>query len=242
MMARQKIVRLFIVLAVFALETPAALAAAAANQWQTHATIRAAAQSYMDAFIQNQHAGRSEVRLGSLDPRLRLKSCKQPLEASLPQGGRTIGNTTVSVRCPDEGGWSIYVSARVNVYGPVLITRQPLARGATVIDSDLELVERNLATLPHGYYSDSTPVAGMLAKRTIAAAAVITPQMLQAPKLIKRGERVTLVAETGPLKVRMTGHAMSDGVSGQLIGVRADGSKRVVDGIVVSRGVVKVTL
>jgi flagella basal body P-ring formation protein FlgA len=212
------------------------------TQWQSHADIRGTAQSFMDAFISSQHQGRSTVKLGLLDSRLRLKACSSPLEAFMPPGGRVMGNTTVGVRCSDSGGWNIYVSARVDVFGPVLIARQPLARGTAVQDSDLELVERNLADLPYGYYSDSQPIAGMLAKRTIAGASVITPQMLQAPKLVKRGQRVTVIAESGALSIRSVGKALGDGKSGDTVRVRAEGSQRVVDGVVVSQGVIKVTL
>lgn len=224
------------------LSSPSLAAGSRAGQWQSHATIRSTAQSFLDAFANNQHHGRSEVRLGPLDPRLRLKACSQPLEAFMPPGGRTMGNTTVGVRCPDDGGWNIYVSARINVFAPVLVARQPIARGDTLQKNDLELVERNIASLPYGYYSESEAVTGMLAKRTISASTVITPQMLQAPKLVKRGQRVSVIAETGPLKIRTTGKALMDGKSGDLIRIEALGSGRVVDGIVVSRGVVKVTL
>ncbi len=219
-----------------------AFAASPATEWQDHAAIRHTAQTFLDAFASTQHDGRSEVRLGPLDPRLRVKSCDTPLEPFMPPGGRAMGNTTVGIRCADTDGWSIYVSARINVYGPVLIARQPLARGSVIQETDLELVERNLASLPYGYYVDSQPVTGMLAKRTIAAATVITPPMVQAPKLIRRGERVTVIAESGGLSIRTVGKALSDGKSGDPVQVQAEGSKRVVDGIVVSQGVVKVTL
>jgi len=241
-MQKSGIVHLFIGLVISTWQPLSALAADAATQWQGHAAIRSTAQSFMDAFISSQHQGRSTVKLGQLDSRLRLKVCTSPLEAFMPPGGRIMGNTTVGVRCPDDGGWNIYVSARVDVFGPVLIARQPLARGVAVQDSDLELVERNLANLPYGYYTDSQPIAGMLVKRTIAAATVITPQMLQAPKLVKRGQRVTVIAESGALNIRSVGKALGDGKAGDTISVRAEGSQRVVDGVVVSRGVIKVTL
>lgn len=214
----------------------------AAEQWQSHAAIRGTAHTFLMAFAEDQHEGRSEIKLGQLDPRLKLKTCNRALQAFMPPGGRVTGNTTIGVRCDDETGWNIYIPARIDVFGRVLIARQPLSRGSILQDTDVELVERNLANLPYGYYTDSQPLSGMLAKRTIAAATVITPGMVQAPNLIKRGERVTVIAETGSLKIRTVGKALSDGKSGDLIRVESEASKRVVDGIVVSRGVVKVTL
>ena len=238
----KRIVGILVLLATFTGQPMKTLAADAAIAWQDHASIRVTAKSWLEAFVDGQHQGRSEVSLGNLDSRLRLKACSLPLEASLASGGRTLGNTTVSVRCPDTGGWNIYVSARIDVFGSVLAARQPLTRGSEVREQDLELVERNLGNLPYGYYSDPADISGMMAKRTINATTVITPQMLQAPRLVRRGERVTLVAETGGLQVRMAGQAMSDGTSGDLVRVRAQGSQRIVDGIVISPGVIKVTL
>ncbi len=229
-------------LAIMALHSAAAQAKQPATEWQDRAAIRTTAESYLQATIRGQHDGRTEIRLGQLDPRLRLKACHAPLESFMPSGSRSLGNTTVGVRCPDEGGWSIYVSAQIDVYGPVLVTRQPLTRGAVARSSDFEQVERNLGDLPYGYYTDMDAVTGMVAKRTITAATVITPQMLQAPKLVRRGEHVIVIAETGSLSIRSSGKALGDGTSGDLVRIKAAGSGRIVDGIVVSQGVVKVTL
>ena len=237
-----KFMSFFILLAMGTWHPVKSLAAPPANPWQDHAAIRSAAQSFLQAFINSQHEGRSQVKLDQLDPRLKVKACQAPLDAFLPPGGRVMGNTTVGVRCPDQGGWSIYVSARIDVFGPVLVARQPLARGARIEAADLELVERNLSNLPYGYYTDPQSVTGQLAKRTIAMSTVLTPPMLLEPNLVKRGERVTVIAETGPLKIRTSGKALSDGKSGELVRVRTEGSGRIVDGTIVSPGVIKVTL
>lgn len=211
-------------------------------QWQSHDSIRSTATAFLNDYAASAHAGRTEIQLGKLDPRLKLKACPEPLQGYMSPGSRDMGNTTVGVRCPAEGGWSIYVPAKIKVFGPVLVARHPLARGKTISRQDLELVERNLAVLPYGYFAEPGPVIGKLVKRTLAANSVLTPQMLQAPRLVKRGERVTLLGESGPLKVRMVGEALSDGGKGDLIRVRTDGSRRVIDGTVIAQGVIKVTL
>ncbi len=234
--------RFFILLTAAAVHSTAIHAGQPATAWQDRAAIRTTAESYLQAVVRAQHEGRTRIRLGQLDPRLRLKACHVPLESFTPPGSRMLGNTTVGVRCPETGGWSIYVSARIDVFGPVLVARQPLVRGTVAQASDFERVERNLANLPYGYYTDPEAVIGMIAKRPISIAAVVTPQMLQAPKLVRRGDRVVVIAESGSLKIRSSGKALGDGKSGDLIRVEAAGSRRIVDGIVVSRGVVKVTL
>jgi flagella basal body P-ring formation protein FlgA len=237
-----KMASFFIALAILAWQPAKTFADPAATRWQSHAAIRTTAQSFVDAFAASHHEGRTQIKLGQLDQRLRLKSCAMPLEAFMPDGGRVMGNTTIGIRCSDEGGWSIYVSAKIDVFGPVLVARQPIPRGTPLREGDLELVERNLSNLPYGYYSDPQPVVDQLAKRTIAAATVVTPSMLKAPKLVKRGELVSVIAETGVLKIRTRGKALGDGKAGDLVRVRTEGSRRVIDGVVMSAGVVKVTL
>ncbi len=215
--------------------------ATAATKWQSHASIKSTALAHLNKFATISNEGRTETRLGKLDSRLRLKSCDLPIEAYTPEGGRSMGNTTVGIRCPGDGGWSIYLSGRIQVFGKVFVALQPIARGTTISKKQIKLVEHELSKLPYGYYQDSGIVSGMIAKRTIPTSSVVTPHMVAAPKLVRRGERVTLVAENGTLKVRMTGKALSDGISGELVRVRADRSNRVIDGTVLSSGVIKVT-
>lgn len=232
----------FMILAISALHSPVIRAAQAATEWQDRAAIRATAESYLQALVREQRHARTEIHLGQLDPRLRLKACHMPLESYTPPGSRTAGNTTVGVRCPDEGGWNIYISARIDVFAPVLVARQPLVRGARVQASDLEYRERNLADLNYGYYTDTDTVTGMVVKRMVSATDVITPQVVEAPRLVRRGEQVIVEAESGNLSIRGSGKALSDGKSGDVIRIEAAGSRRIIDGIVVSQGVVKVTL
>jgi len=92
------------------------------------------------------------------------------------------------------------------------------------------------------YYRKPDNVIGMVLSRNISAGKVITPRLIQMPKLIKRGESVTLLAKTPYLAVRMKGKAMEDGTMGQLIKVRNISSNRVVEGIVAKASIVEVPM
>jgi flagellar basal body P-ring formation protein FlgA len=182
-----------------------------------------------------------EVRMGRLDPRLRLAACDGKLEAFLPPGAQGMGNTTVGVRCPAPS-WTLYLSAQVIVQGQVLVTTRPLARGERLTEEHVQLVERDLASLPRGYFDDPQPVLGQQARRHLAADTVLNPQLIEAPRLVRRGEEVTLVADSNGFAIRSRGQAMADGSSGEVIRVRSRDSKRIIEGRVLSAGVVKVTL
>ncbi|MEE9494037.1 MAG: flagellar basal body P-ring formation chaperone FlgA [Gammaproteobacteria bacterium] len=218
------------------------LASQQSVDWQSHSSIITTANAFLTEYLESMPDKKTEYALGKLDNRVKLKACPDPLEGYFPQEGRTSGNTTVGVRCTAGNGWSIYISAKIKVFSSILITTQPFVRGDRISSDDLTLVEKNISALPTGYYTDATHVAGMIARRSISANSILTPQMLKKPALVKRGESVTMMAESGPIKVRMTGEALSDGAKGDLIKIRTRGSKRIVDGTVMAKGVINVTL
>lgn len=180
------------------------------------------------------------VEASQLDPRLRLVACPQPLQAFLPVGARQLGNSSVGVRCP--GDWSVYVPVHVSALVEVIIASRPLQRGATLGAADLRHERRDLATLAYGYVLHSEQAVGKQLARSISEGTPLTPNLLTAPQWVKRGERVTVVAQVGGMEVRMNGEALTDGTEGALVRVRNLSSTRVVEGTVIAQGVIQVRL
>ena len=209
---------------------------------QAHDDIRAAAEAHVLEQVRASHGGRVEVEAARLDARLRLAPCGEPLEASLSAGAQLSGRTTVSVRCPGPKPWSLYVPVSIAAYGEVVVANRSMARGTLLSEDDLQVVEQDLAGLPFGYLTDTGEVDGTQLKRPVTAGTVLTPMMLEAPRLVRRGQRVTLLAQTGGIEIRMVGKALADGTSGERVRVRNLSSKRVVEGTVISPGVVQVAM
>lgn len=209
---------------------------------QSHDSIRTRAETYLREQAQTQHVGKIEVTIGTLDSRLRLTQCNGPLDAFMPEGARLQGNTTVGIRCPDADGWRIYVTGKVSVLADVLVVRESLARGSPVNESSVELVEQNISSLTRGYLDDPSQLEDKILKRAVSPGMVLTPNMLEVPRIIRRGDRVTLEASQGALAVRMQGEAVMDGRRGERIRVRSLSSKKIVEGVVTAPGVIKVTL
>jgi flagella basal body P-ring formation protein FlgA len=197
------------------------------------------------AFLEQQNEQSAippRVDVGALDPRLRLAACDRPLEAFVPQGGKLQGNVTVGVRCSGTKPWSIYVPARVQVYDYVIVAKRPLARGAVLGPDDLDVAERDVAALASGYWSRLEDVLGMTLKQNVRLGAPIGKTQVAPPRMVRRGERVQILAKGAAMDVRMEGEALQDGAKGEAIRVRNLSSRREIEAVISAPGVVEVRL
>ena len=199
-----------------------------------------AVRSYLVQQNGNSKAGQLKVAVTPPDPRLRLAACRTKLRVFTPPGQNTVGDTVVGVGCTDVSNpWSLYVQASVALIRPVLVARYPMSRGTALSSSDVALVNKDVARMTQGYLVDINKINGMLLKYSVTAGTVLRPALLRLPITIKRGDHVVLMAQGGGIQVKMAGIALTDGAVGDVIRVRNLSSHRVVQGTVVSAGVVQ---
>lgn len=211
------------------------------NPYQSLAEIRQTAETFV---LSQSHAvrGRIQVTSGELDRRLRLPACQQPLQAFLPPGGRLQGNTAIGISCPDAKPWKLYVPVRIRIIDRVLVARHHLPRGTRIRADDLVHEERDLAVLNAGYFTAKERLTGKILNQTVAAGKVISPYIIKNPKLVRRGQGVTILAISGSFEIRMKGEALMDGAAGEYIRVKNVKSRRIVEGEVIAAGLIKVPL
>lgn len=212
-----------------------------AEEYHSHDLVQQAAREFLTQ-LHREVAGKVRVEVGEPDSRLRLARCGTALEAFTAPGGRSIGNTTVGVRCSGPQAWSLYLSATVQVQTQVLVAARALPGGALLAAGDLKLAERDLTNLPAGYFSSPAQAVGKRLRYSIATGAALNPAMLSSPKLVRRGDQVTLVAGTPDFEVRANGMALTDGGAGEVVRVRNSLSKKEIEGVVTSTGIVQVRL
>ena len=180
--------------------------------------------------------------MGRIDPRLRLAPCDRQLEGFTRPGARDVGNVTVGIRCDGTSPWTIYIAATVKVLDMVLVLNHPVSRNQQLTEQDVRLEEHDIGRLRQGFMTDPRDVIGMLARVSLQADRVLVPSVLTLPKLVQRGQMVTLLAGTPGFEVRSSGKALEDGARGDLISVKNLSSNRTVEGMVVTVGVVQVSM
>lgn len=221
-----------------ALAMPGALAA---ERPQSHESIMAAIMSLIESDFRQRNED-FQVEPMKLDDRLRLPLCDRPLEAFFLPGQRESGFLSVGVRCVGSRPWTVYNKVRVKVYRHVVVLKKAVRHGAVLTEADLDLERRELGALRGRFFTSVEPVVNKPVKRSLAAGAVLSPDWITVPKMIRRGQKVIIQAESTHFAVKMSGEALSDGEVGQRIRVRNDQSARIVEGTVAGPGLVVIEL
>ncbi len=191
--------------------------------------------------IVQQKGQRVSYKVARVDPRLRLSDCEAPLSVDLGTA-KLLGRVTAKVECHGATPWSIYVPLTVQVFKKVVTLRAPATTGKLLQVQDLQLSEREVSSLTQGYFTQINQVSNKRLKRSVTMNGVITPRMIEEPKVVKKGDEVMIIATKGSLSVSSPGIALTDGRIGQQINVENRASKRVVRARVKKKGVVEVVI
>jgi len=207
-------------------------------------SVRSAAQQAAEQSMLagSDAAAGASIVVGQLDPRLRLPACDAPLEGFLPRSMQGRSNVTVGVRCAGATPWTVYVPVRVSAPRPVVVLARPVPRGAALTAQDIDVEMREAGGLGSGYFEDPAAVLGKVLTRPGSPGQVVVPTLVAGAVAVKRGQQVTLTANSGGILVRMEGTALADGSVGDRLKVKNNSSARVVEGTVLSDGSVEIGL
>lgn len=122
-----------------------------AASYQSHSSIRQAVESYLLEEL-TDNGNEVAVKMGKLDPRLRLKQCGGPIHVSLPGNSRRIGAVTVKVTCDVGASWAIYVQSEVEQFGQVMIAAKTLRRKDIISRGDIAQKRVSLGGIRGGVY------------------------------------------------------------------------------------------
>lgn len=179
-----------------------------------------------------------QIDIGYIDPNLNLAPCPTAPVIDPPSGSQRMGRVTAKVTC--NSAWSIYITANVKGLETVVVAGSAIPRDSQITKAQLVLKEQDISTLRQGFYTSPEEVVGSVAKRALLMDAVITPTVLTAPRLVNKGELVSIIASDGKVSVRAAGMALNEGALGDLIQVQNKTSKKIVYGRVNGPGSVAV--
>ena len=217
------------------------LASVSATELQSHQSIKEAVSQYIRE-LAGDSGNDMKIELGSLDNRLRLPQCAEPMETTLRGTGELIGRIAIAVSCSRPKRWKFYLGAIVRQFGNTVVAKQGIPRGTVLSRDDLQLEYIELTQLHRGYYQQIKHVEGMVAKRALVAGKPIGPSAVNQKQLVTRGDKITIRAIFAGVEVRMHGEALADGANGERISVKNLSSDRIINAVVTAQGIVSVVL
>lgn len=212
-----------------------------ASQFQALSDIRQAARTFATKQLAKRFKS-FDVEIGAIDARLRLAHCDAPLDGFLPSGSRLGGNSTIGIRCPGTRPWTLYVTARIHVYSTVVVTARPVAKGVVLQAADLRLEKRDLSRIIGTPFVTARQARGRKTKRALRLGVMLTDRALEANHLVRRGQKIVILAQSASVQVRAAGEALANGLEGDLIKVRNLLTHKVIYATIRAPGVVQVPL
>lgn len=184
---------------------------------------------------------RVQVRVGTLDARLRLAPCGA-VQPYLPAGTRLWGATRIGLRCADGvARWNVFLPIQVDVFGIALVAAAPLPAGAVLAADHLRSTEVNLAASPAAALTQQALAVGRTLARPLAAGDTVHATDLRARQWFAAGDTVRIVAAGAGWRISGEGQALAAGLEGQTVRVRTE-SGRIVSGLAVAERLIEVPL
>jgi len=189
-----------------------------------------ALQSHAERFLQTQTSSLpGKVTIQVKPPRSALPACAA-LDAFQPAGSRSIGKTTVGVRCLAPNPWTVYLPAQVRVIGQYVLTSQPLPANHVLTAADFTLREGDLGSLPADVVTDANTMLGYRTVSGLAAGAPLRNALLRPPLAVQQGQTTRLVLNGPGFSVQSEGQALANASRGDRVRVKTR-SGQVVSGV-----------
>lgn len=163
-----------------------------------------------------------------------VPACPQAVEIEATDT-RSPSRMRFTVRC--AGAWTQVFVVRASLSAQVLVATTPLAPGTPIALSDITLERRDLSAVPDAL-ADADRVVNKTSRRSLRSGEILRKRMLAEPVLVRRGDRVRVVAQREQVEVTIVGDALDTGGRGDLVRVRNGSTGQVLGTRVTGAGTV----
>lgn len=190
---------------------------------QLHERIQKDASSYLLSAIGDRHGDENlQVDIVPIDDRIQIPACPTGFNYHADPASLSQSYVSVRVSCGNND-WYLFTNARVSRTRTVVVTSGMLSPGTLLSAENLSFSEIDVNMLRHTSYEDMTQLIGARLKRRIRNGQPIQSNMLC---FVCKGDRITILAQAGGMRVKTAGIAKQDGVIGDNIQVVNASSKK----------------
>ncbi|TSA10904.1 MAG: flagella basal body P-ring formation protein FlgA [Deltaproteobacteria bacterium] len=161
-----------------------------------------------------------------------------------PPNGSYLGDTVLRVvfRVNGREVRKVRIFGHIDIYREVVCMTRSMRRHEVIREDDLCTARRNISRISDAAISNIREMVGKRLVSSVRAGEIMKQGMVELTPIIKKGDRVAIIADTEMLLIRARGEAMEGGAAGEMIRVRNSKSKKEVYARVIDASTVQVEL
>ncbi len=124
------------------------------------------------------------------------------------------------------------LSGRIEPLTYIPVLRESIRNGSIINATDIETIKMPLNRINHDVFMDAKNMIGKTARRMVMAGTPVKESELEEPRIVERGEAVTLIYQNGSMRLTASGRAMEFGAKGDVIRVTNLQSSKTINAVV----------
>ena len=190
------------------------------------------------------NAAGATARLSKLELPATIEAPAGQLEvrASAGQVRDVFAPFTVFVEFWQEGHVvkRLNATAQVEAFAPVLVIAREIAANTRLRQDSFKTAVKRLERPLHQYVTDPERLRGMAVRRAMARGEAITTDTINSEIVVRPGDQVRIIGQSGALQLIVTGEARAAGRIGDRIQVKNSQSGALLQAVVTDEGVVRI--
>ena len=181
-----------------------------------------------------------------IDGKFSITYTNGPSDIVLPGGSATTMDVTALTLDPQNDTFNAVIVApsadnpvkRINVSGrierliPVPVLANTLRNGDIIGARDIDWIDVPHNRIANGTILDEKDLINMTPRRTVQSGKPIISNEMESPKMVDRGDSITIVFETGIMTLTTKGKSLQAGAIGETVRVSNTDSNKNLSGIV----------
>ena len=161
----------------------------------------------------------------------------------IPSNAGILGSSSISIifKVDNNVVKNISIRGKLEALAKIVVAAEPLKKGLILKPQHLKNAVVDINEIPNPEI-DTKQLLGMQLTKNINTGGPVVAASVEAVPVVRRGQKVKIIAESGTLQLTATGLAQSDGKIDQMIKVQNIQSNKIVFARVASPGIVEVVL
>ncbi|MBP2673913.1 MAG: flagella basal body P-ring formation protein FlgA [Deltaproteobacteria bacterium] len=137
-------------------------------------------------------------------------------------------------------GVVLTATADIEAFEEIVVTARRLWKNRPLAEEDVFLARMEIGKIPAGAFRDPEEAVGKVLNRSVGANQPLLSGHLAGSKVVKRGRKVTLLAESGGVRIATSGETRENAYVDDVVKVVNLATKKTVTGILVDENTVRV--